>query len=143
MINLPGCIVSLQELPKMFKLRKKSEKKINLIDKNISDLIIECFDRNKSCKKWYFKQLIYICKISYFALFSLRQPPNLTKLANLMIFQIWHSFKSATFFQTGHILPLFRCNSFCQYHFKIRNGWMPTPFCQSYQLDNYSIWIIL
>ena len=58
MINLPGCIVLPPGVAKNVKILKNPKKKINLIDKNISDLIIECFDRNKSCQKWYFKQLI-------------------------------------------------------------------------------------
>ena len=37
---------------------------LNLIDKNISDLIIECLNRNKSCQEWYFKQLIFQWKTS-------------------------------------------------------------------------------
>ena len=64
---------------------KKIKEKINLIDKNISDLIIECFDRNKSCQKWYVKQLILTQKTSYFSIFSLREPPKFPKLTNLMI----------------------------------------------------------
>ena len=66
---------------------KKFKEKINLIDKNISDLIIECFDRNKTCQKWYFKQLILTWKTSYFAMISLREPPNFPKLTNLIIFK--------------------------------------------------------
>ena len=48
---------SLQESSKIFRFEKFKDW-INLIDKNISDLIIECFDRNKSCEEWYFKRLI-------------------------------------------------------------------------------------
>ena len=70
-----------------FSNSKKSRKKINLIDKNISDLIIECFDGNKSCQKWYFKQFIFRWKTSYFAIFSLWEPPKFTKLIYLMIFK--------------------------------------------------------
>ena len=66
---------------------KKFKDKINLIDKNISDLIIECFDRKKSGQKWYFKQLIPTWKTFYFATFSLQEPPKFPKLTNLMIFK--------------------------------------------------------
>ena len=40
------------------KIFEKLKDQINLIDKKNSDLVIECFDRNKSCQKLYFKQLI-------------------------------------------------------------------------------------
>ena len=78
-------LFSLQELPKFSRFEKFKDL-TNLIDKDISDLIIECFDRNKSCQKWYFKQLTSPWKTSYFAIFSLRESPKLTKLTNSMIF---------------------------------------------------------
>ena len=77
---------SPQESPKNFRFEKFIDK-IDLIEENVSDLIIECFDRNKSCQKWYFKHLIFPWKTSYFAIFSLREPPKLTKLTNWMIFK--------------------------------------------------------
>ena len=46
---------SPQESPKFSRL-KKSKDLTNLTD--ISDFVIECFHRDKSCQKWYFKQLI-------------------------------------------------------------------------------------
>ena len=76
MINLPGCIVLPPGVDKIFQIRKIQ--RYDKSDKNISYLIIECFDsdkscqlfpvisnytaqcfgRNKSCQKLYFKQLI-------------------------------------------------------------------------------------
>ena len=58
----------------------------NLTD--ISDFITECFARNENYQKWYFKKLISPWKTFYFVLFSLREPPKLTKLTNFMIFNI-------------------------------------------------------
>ena len=55
-INLPGCIVLPPGVAKISRFEK-----IQWFDKSdtdISDLIIECFDRDKSCQKLYFKQLI-------------------------------------------------------------------------------------
>ena len=57
MINFPGWIVLAPGVAKKFMIQKLKDK-INLIDKDILDLIIECSDRNKSCQKWYFKHLI-------------------------------------------------------------------------------------
>ena len=71
---------------------EKFKDKINLIDKNISDLITECFSRDKSFQKWYFKQLMSQWKISLFAIFSYQKHPKLIKLTNLMIFKIWYSY---------------------------------------------------
>ena len=74
MINLPGCIILPPGVAKNFQIRKNKNKKINLIDKDISNLIIECLDRNKSCQKLYSKQFTSQWKTSYFAIFSLREP---------------------------------------------------------------------
>ena len=63
LINHPGCIVLPPGVDKDFQIRKNSKKRQICIDKNISDLIIECFDRHKSCQKWYFEQLISRWKI--------------------------------------------------------------------------------
>ena len=50
-------------------------------DKYISDLIIECFGRDKSCQKFYFnfKQIISQWLTSYFALFFLREEQSKKK----------------------------------------------------------------
>jgi len=88
MINLPGYIVLPPGVAKYFQIEKNPKKTINLIDKNISDLIIEYFDRNKSCQKCHFKQLIIRWKTSYFAIFSLWEPPKFIKLTYLMILNL-------------------------------------------------------
>ena len=89
MINFPGSIVLLPEVTKTFQIRKIQ--RFDISDTDISDLIIECFSRDKCCQKWHFKQLIFPWYTSCCALFSLREPPKLNKLTNLMIFQILHS----------------------------------------------------
>ena len=58
MINLPGCMLLPPEVAQIRKIIEKFKDKKNLIDKKKSNLFIECFGRNKSCQKWYFKQLI-------------------------------------------------------------------------------------
>ena len=59
MINLPGCIVLPPGVAKIFQVRKIL--RYDQSDADILDLIIECFDRDESCQKLYFKQLIYYC----------------------------------------------------------------------------------
>ena len=56
MINLPGCIVLPPGDVKILQNRKIQ--RYDKSDANISDLIIEWFDRDESCQKLYFKQLI-------------------------------------------------------------------------------------
>ena len=74
MINLPGCIVLPPGVAKIFKIRRNQG--FDKSDTDISDLIIECFDWNKSCQKWYFKQLIPMINF----LFSTVLPPGASKV---------------------------------------------------------------
>ena len=58
MINLPGCRHQpSSEVVKIFQIRKIQ--RLDKSDTDISDLIMECFSRDKSCQKLYFKELIY------------------------------------------------------------------------------------
>jgi len=52
MINLPRCIVLPPGVAKIFQIWK-----IQKSDADYSDLILKGFDWDKSCQKWYFKQL--------------------------------------------------------------------------------------
>ena len=55
MINFPGCIILLPPgVTKIFQIRKIQ--RFDKSDTDISDLIIECFSRNKSSQKCHFKQ---------------------------------------------------------------------------------------
>ena len=56
MINHLGCIVLRPGVAKKFQFKKIQ--RFEKFDTDISDLIIECFDRDESCQKLYFKQLI-------------------------------------------------------------------------------------
>ena len=49
MINLPGCIVLPPGVDKNFQITKFKD--LTKSNTDISDLIIECFDRGKSCQK--------------------------------------------------------------------------------------------
>ena len=53
MINFTGFIVLPPGVTKIFQIRKIQ--RYDKSDKDISDLIIECFDRYESCQKLYFK----------------------------------------------------------------------------------------
>ena len=58
MTNLPGYIILSLGVAKIFQIRKIQ--RFDRSDTDISDLIIECFDQDKSCQKLYLKQLIAI-----------------------------------------------------------------------------------
>ena len=49
MINLPGCIVLPPGVAKLFQIRKIQ--RLDKSDADISNLIIECFDRDEICQK--------------------------------------------------------------------------------------------
>ena len=85
---LPGCMVLSPVVSNICQIRKIQ--RFDKSDADISNLIIECSD--ESCQKFYFTQLISQWYTFHFALFSLREPPKLTKLTNLMIFKILHSY---------------------------------------------------
>ena len=69
MINLPGCIVLPPGVTKNFQSRKIQ--RFDKCDTNISNLIIECFGRDKSSQKLYFKQLICIYRYIHIIIFLL------------------------------------------------------------------------
>ena len=56
MINLPGSIVLFSRVAKIFRFEKII--RFDKSDTDISNLIIDCFNGDKSCQKLYFKQLI-------------------------------------------------------------------------------------
>ena len=56
-INFPGCIVLHPGVTKIFQIKKIQ--RFDKSDTDISDLIVECFNQDKSCQKLYFKELIF------------------------------------------------------------------------------------
>ena len=85
MINLPGCIVFLPGVAKIFQIRKIQ--RFDISDAHISDLIIKCFGLDKSCWKRYFKYLVSkLTNLHSSPSRSFQSCPNLD-LAQL--FQIW------------------------------------------------------
>ena len=78
---------SLQESPKNFRFEKFKDY-INLIDENISDLMkSSVLIKTKVVRNGILNNLYFHKKTSYYAIFSLREPPKFTKLTNLMIFK--------------------------------------------------------
>ena len=94
MINLPGCIVLPPKGRQNIQIRKI--RRYDISDTDISDLMIECFDQDKSCQKFHFKQHWIRWSTFQDASFSPQGSPKFSRfeffkdLTNLtQIFKIW------------------------------------------------------